>query len=43
MGRAARFGLLAVICLPLINEGEAPRLAIREQPPLSKPVIPLQF
>ena len=31
---------LALEVLPLINEGEAPRLAVSEQPSLSKPVIP---
>ena len=32
---------LALVMLPLINEGEAPRLAIADQPSLSKPVIPI--
>ena len=32
--------VLALKVLPRINEGEAPRLAIADQPSLSKPVIP---
>jgi hypothetical protein len=32
--------LLALVFLPLIIEGEAPRLAIAGQPSLSRPVIP---
>ena len=32
--------LLALIVLPLIIEGEAPRPAVADQPSLSKPVIP---
>jgi hypothetical protein len=34
--------LLALVILPLIIEGEAPRLAIAGQPSLSRPVIPAE-
>jgi hypothetical protein len=41
IGRAARFGLLAVIVLPSFNEVQAPRLATQSQPSPSKPIIPI--
>jgi hypothetical protein len=41
IGSAARLVLaLASVVLPRFHEGRAPRLAIRDQPSLSKPVIP---
>ena len=40
IGRAARFGLLAFKGLPSFYEVQAPRLAVQDQPPPSKPIIP---